>query len=73
MVRKKKKEVVKVIICTDTVPGFFDRARKAAQKADRSESFKSSTIFSFEDSREAYKGKVLLKSIKSSQIPKAAS
>jgi hypothetical protein len=55
MVRKKKTEVVKVIICTDTVPGFFDRARKAAQKADRSESFKSSTIFSFEDSREAFK------------------
>jgi hypothetical protein len=74
------KEVTKVIIRADTVQSFFDRARKAAKKADRSEPFKTSTIFSFEDSREAFKalsqaskGKVLLKSLKSSQIPKAAS
>ena len=55
MVKRKKKEVIKVIIRSDTAQGFFDRARKAALKADRSEPFKTSTIFSFEDSREAFK------------------
>jgi hypothetical protein len=49
------KEVTKAIIRADTVQSFFDRARKAAQKADRSEPFKTPTIFSFEDSREAFK------------------
>lgn len=41
--------MTKVIIRTDKVEGFFDRARKSAQKADRSESFKKSATFSFED------------------------
>ncbi len=44
----------KVIIRTDKVEGFFDRARKAAQKADRSESFKKSATFSFEDPQEMF-------------------
>ena len=46
------KEVTKVIIRTDTVEGFFDRARKAAQKADRGEPYKKSATFSFEDRKE---------------------
>jgi hypothetical protein len=41
--------MTKVIIRTDKVEGFFDRARKAAQKADRGESFKKSATFSFEE------------------------
>jgi hypothetical protein len=49
------KEATKVIIRADTVESFFDRARKSAQKADRSEPFKTPTISSFEDSREAFK------------------
>jgi len=31
--------MTQVIIRTDQVEGFFDRARKAAQKVDRGESF----------------------------------
>jgi predicted transcriptional regulator len=46
--------MTKVIIRTDKVEGFFDRARKAAQKADRSESFKKSATFSFEDPAEMF-------------------
>lgn len=44
--------MTKVIIRTDQVEGFFDRARKAAQKGDRGESFKKSATFSFEDPQE---------------------
>lgn len=39
-------------ICSDQVQGFFDRARIAAQKADRGEIFEKSTTFSFEDVRQ---------------------
>ena len=51
---KKVKKMTKVIIRTDKVEGFFDRARKAAQKADRDESFKKSATFSFEDPKEMF-------------------
>ena len=51
---KKGEEMAKVIIRTDKVEGFFDRARKAAQKADRGESFKKSATFSFEDPQEMF-------------------
>jgi hypothetical protein len=43
--------MIKVIIRTDQVEGFFDRARKAAQRADRGESFKKAVTFCAEDSR----------------------
>ena len=46
--------MTKVIIRTDKVEGFFDRARKAAQKADRGESFKKSATFSYEDPQERF-------------------
>ena len=42
--------MTKVIIRTDKVEGFFDRARKA----DRGESFKKSATFSFEDPRQMF-------------------
>ena len=51
---KKVKKMTKVIIRTDEVEGFFDRARKAAQKADRGKSFKKSATFSFEDPKEMF-------------------
>lgn len=43
-----------MIIRTDTVEGFFDRAKKAAQKSDRGESLKKSATFSFEDPQEMF-------------------
>ena len=43
--------MIKVTIRTDQVEGFFDRARKAAQRADRGESFKKSLTFSAEDNQ----------------------
>ena len=46
--------MAKVISRTDKIEGFFDRARKAAQKADRCESFKKSATFSFEDPQEMF-------------------
>ena len=46
--------MTQVIIRTDQVEGFFDRARKAAQKADRGESLKKSATFSFEDPQEMF-------------------
>ena len=46
--------MAKVIIRTDKVEGFFDRARKAAQKADRGELFKKSATFLFEDPQEMF-------------------
>ena len=46
--------MTQVIIRTDQVEGFFDRERKAAQKADRGESFKKSATFSFEDPQEMF-------------------
>ena len=46
--------MTKAVIRTDKVEGFFDRAQKAAQKADRGESFKKSATFSFEDSQEMF-------------------
>jgi hypothetical protein len=49
------KEVAKVISRADTVESFFDRARKAAQKADRGEPFRKSATFTFEDRKEALK------------------
>ena len=44
--------MAKVSIRIDAVEGFFDRARKAAQKADRGEFFKTSITYSFEDVQE---------------------
>lgn len=44
----------KVIIRTNKVEGFFDRAQKAAQKADRGESFIKLATFSFEDPQEMF-------------------
>jgi hypothetical protein len=46
--------MTKVIIHTNKVEGFFDRARKVAQKDDRGESFKKSATFSFEDPQEMF-------------------
>jgi predicted transcriptional regulator len=46
--------MTKVIIRTDQVEGFFDRARKAAQKADRGEPFKKTATFSFEDPQDMF-------------------
>jgi predicted transcriptional regulator len=46
--------MTKVIIRTDQVEGFFDRARKVVQKVDRGESFKKSATFSFEDLQEMF-------------------
>ena len=43
-----------MIVRTDTVESFFDRAKKAAQKGDRGESFKKSATFSFEDPQEMF-------------------
>lgn len=44
--------MTKVNIRVDMLKGFFDRARKAAQKADRGELFNTSTAYSFEDVQE---------------------
>lgn len=42
--------MTKVIVRTDSLDGFFERARKAAQKADLGASFQRKTItYSFED------------------------
>ena len=46
--------MTKMIIRTDKVEGFFTRARKAAQKADRGESFKAMATLSFEDPQEMF-------------------
>ena len=46
--------MTKVIILTNKVEGFFDRAQKAAQKADRGESFIKLATFSFEDPQEMF-------------------
>jgi len=46
--------MTKVIIRTDQVEGFFDRARKAAQKAYRGQSLKKSATISFEDPQEMF-------------------
>jgi len=46
--------MTKIIIRTDTVEGFFDRAKKAAQRADHGESLKKSATFSFEDPKEMF-------------------
>ena len=48
--------MTKVIIRIDRIEAFFDRARKAAKKADLGESFKESTTFSFEDPQEMFIG-----------------
>jgi hypothetical protein len=45
----KVKKLINVIIRSEKVEDFFDRARKAAQKADRGESFKKLDTLSFED------------------------
>lgn len=44
--------MTKVNIRIETVEEFFDRARKAARKADREEFFKTSITYSFEDVQE---------------------
>ena len=46
--------MTKMIIRTDSVEGFFDRARKVAQKADHGEAIKQSATFSFEDPQEIF-------------------
>ena len=46
--------MTKIVIRTDKVDSFFDRARKAAQKSDRSDVFKKSVTFSFEDPQEMF-------------------
>lgn len=46
--------MTKIVVRTDKVDGFFIRAKKAAQKADRGESFKKSITFSFEDPQEMF-------------------
>lgn len=46
--------MTKMIIRTDTVEGFFNRAKKAAQKSDRGELFQKSATFSFEDPQEMF-------------------
>ena len=51
---QKGKKMTKVIIRTNKVEDFFDRARKAAQKADQGESFKKMVTFSFEDPHEMF-------------------
>ena len=51
---QKGKKMTKVIIRTNKVEDFFDRARKAAQKADQGESFKKTVTFSFEDPQEMF-------------------
>ena len=50
----KGKHMTKGMIRTDQVEGFFDRARKAAQKADRGEPFKRIATFSFEDPQDMF-------------------
>ncbi len=45
--------MIKVIIRTDRIEDFFERARKAAQKSDHGEPFNQSVTFSFEDPHEA--------------------
>lgn len=47
--------MTKLIVRTDSVGGFFERARKSAQKADRGMAFKKSVTFSFEDPKEMFK------------------
>ena len=51
---EKGEGMTKVMIRTDQVEAFFDRARKAAQKADRGESFKRTATFSFEDPQDMF-------------------
>lgn len=41
--------MTKVVIRTDEITGFFDRARAAARKADRGERFEGKVTLSFED------------------------
>ncbi|APC05361.1 hypothetical protein [Polynucleobacter asymbioticus] len=49
---KKLIKMKGVTICNDQVNGFFDRARVAAQKADRGEIIEKSITFSFEGLRQ---------------------
>ena len=51
---EKGEGMTKVMIRTDQAEAFFDRARKAAQKADRGESFKRTATFSFEDPQDMF-------------------
>lgn len=50
----ERQKMTKIVIRTDKIDGFFDRARKAAQKSDRGETFKKSITFSFEDPQEMF-------------------
>ncbi|MBU3602270.1 hypothetical protein [Polynucleobacter sp. AM-25C3] len=46
--------MTKMVIRADKVESFFSRARKAAQKADCSQSFKKVATLSFEDPQEMF-------------------
>lgn len=46
--------MAKVVIRTDNVAGFFDRARAAARKADRGDKFEEKVTLSFEDPRRMF-------------------
>jgi hypothetical protein len=48
----KVKKLINVIIHPEKFEDFFDRARQAAQKADRGEPFKKLDTISFEDPEE---------------------
>ena len=44
------KEIMsKVVVRTDDVDGFFERAKEAARRADRGEAFDGKVTLSFED------------------------
>ena len=47
-------KLAKIIIHTDTVSSFFDRAKRVAQKSDLGDSFEGLDTISFEDSREMF-------------------
>lgn len=46
--------MTKVVVRSDDVNGFFDRARNAARRADREEPFGNCVTFSFEDPRRMF-------------------
>lgn len=43
------KAMTKVVVRTDDVAGFFDRAKRAAQRADRGKPFDGQVTLAFED------------------------
>ncbi len=46
--------MTKIEIRTDDVPGFFSRARDAARRADRGETFEGKVTLSFEDPQKMF-------------------